>query len=175
MEFFEVHRFLIAQIIGFCAMATAITSFQLKKRKHILVFQLICTAFWTLHFFVLGNLTGGVINGIQTVRCVVYFFKENQKWAQKQFWLYFFLVASIVAGVLTWENIWSILPIIGMLVSTVSLWMKNPKHIRLLSLPVSGVWLVYDFICKSYAGVCNEIFLLVSVSLALWRLDRHKT
>lgn len=174
MEFLKEHSFVIAQLIGFCAMATAITSFQLRKRKNILIFQLICTAFWTLHFLVLGNLTGCLLNGVQTVRCVIYYFKENQKWAQNRIWLFLFLIAGAVVGVLTWENIWSLLPIVGMLISTVSLWMNKPKHIRLLSLPVSGVWLVYDVICKSYAGVCNEIFLLISVSLALLRLDRSK-
>ena len=174
MDFFTQHSFIIAQIIGFCAMATAITSFQLRKRKSILIFQLICTALWTLHFLVLGNLTGCVLNGVQTVRCVVYYFKETQKWAQNKLWLYLFLAAGVVVGVLTWENAWSLLPIVGMLISTVSLWMNNPKHIRLLNLPVSAVWLVYDIVCKSYAGVCNEIFLLVSVTMALFRLDYKK-
>ena len=174
MDFFTQHSFIIAQIIGFCAMATAITSFQLRKRKSILIFQLICTVLWTLHFFVLGNMTGCVINGIQTFRCVIFYFKDTQKWAQNKIWLVLFFVASIVAGVLTWENMWSLFPIVGMMFSTVSLWMQNPKHIRLLTLPVAGVWFVYDTVCKSYAGMCNEVLASISVITALLRLDYRK-
>lgn len=101
MEFFKEHSFVIAQIIGFCAMATAIISFQQKKRTNIMIFQLICTALWSLHFFVLGNMPGCALNGIMTLRCVIYYFKETQKWAQHKVWLVLFLIAGFVAGVLT--------------------------------------------------------------------------
>lgn len=174
MEFFEAHRFIIAQIIGFCAMGTAITSFQLKKRKQILIFQIICTAIWTLHFLILGVPTACAINGVQTIRCVIYYFKETQKWAQSKFWLWFFLIASVVLTILTWENFFNLFPMLGMMFSTISLWLKKPKHIRLMTLPVSAVWLVYGVVCKSYAGVCNETFVIISVLLALWRLDRKQ-
>lgn len=174
MEFLREHSFIIAQIIGFCAMATAITSFQLKKRQHILIFQLICTALWTLHFLVLGNMTGCVINGMQTFRCVVFYYKDTQKWAQSKIWLAVFYVASIVAGVLTWENIWSLFPILGMIFSTLSQWMQKPKHIRLLTLPVAGVWFIYNMSCRSYAGMCNEVLASISVISALIRLDYKK-
>ena len=172
MEFFKEHQFLIAQIIGFCAMAMTMTSFQQKNRKKLMFFQLICTGLWSLHFFVLGNMTGGVVNAIQTFRCVIFYYKETQKWAQSKFWLGLFLVASAVAGALTWENLLSILPILGMVFSTVALWMPKPKQIRMMTIPVSLSWLVYNACSKSIAGVCNEIFALISIGTAMWRLDR---
>lgn len=174
MEFFAEHSFVIAQIIGFCAMAMAITSFQQKKRKNIMIFQLICTALWSLHFFVLGNMTGGVINGIQTLRCVIYYFKETHKWAQSKVWLVLFLISSLVAGALTWDSLWSVLPIFGMIFSTVALWLPNPKHIRLMTIPVALSWFVYNAHSSSYAGMCNEVFALISIFTAMWRLDRRK-
>ena len=174
MGFLKEHSFFIAQIIGFCAMAMAIISYQQRKRKHILTFQLICAALWALHFLTLGNMTACVVNGLSAVRCVVYFCKEKQKWAQHIVWPCLFFVASIAAGVLTWESAWSLLPMCGMMISTVGLWQNNPKVLRLQSLPVSVVWLVYDTVFQSYAGVCNEIFLIISVCLALYRLDYKK-
>ena len=156
MEFFKEHSFVIAQIIGFCAMATAIISFQQKKRKNIMIFQLICTALWSLHFFVLGNMPGCALNGIMTLRCVIYYFKETQKWAQHKVWLVLFLVAGLAAGILTWESEWSILPLLGTVISTVALWLPNPKYIRLMTIPVAVVWFVYNAHSLSYAGMCNE-------------------
>lgn len=174
MDFLREHSFVIAQIIGFCAMATAIISFQQKKRTHIMIFQLICTGLWSLHFFVLGNMPGCALNGIMTVRCVIYYFKETQKWAQHKIWLVLFLIAGITAGALTWDSLWSILPLIGTIISTVALWLSKPKHIRLLTIPVAVVWFVYNVHSLSYPGMCNEVFALVSILTAMWRLDRRK-
>ncbi len=174
MEFLNEHSFVIAQIIGFCAMATAIVSFQQKKRKNIMIFQLVCTALWSLHFFVLGNMPGCALNGIMTLRCVIYYFKETQKWAQHKVWLVLFLIAGFVAGVQTWESWWSVLPLLGMIISTVALWQQNPKHIRIMTIPVAVSWFVYNAHSLSYAGMCNEVFALISIFTAMWRLDRRK-
>lgn len=172
IDFFTAHRNIIAQAIGFMAMASAIISFQQKERKRILIWQLICSALWSLHFFALANLTGAVINTIQTVRCVMFFFKENHKWAQSRALPGVFLCLSVAAGILTWESVWDILPIIGMMISTIALWMTNPKHIRRLTIPVSVVWGIYDISAHSIAGICNEIFVIISILIAMYRYDR---
>ena len=174
MENIAEYRPLIAQCIGFDAMAAAIVCFQQKERRRIMLWQLVCTALWSVHFFVLGNPTGGVVNAMQTLRCVIFFLKDNHRWAQSRLWPALFIALSGVAGVLTWQNAWSLLPLVGMVISTVALWMQEPKYIRRLTIPVSLSWLVYNAVNGSIAGVCNEIFATTSILIAMFRYDRKK-
>jgi hypothetical protein len=160
-----------AQIMGFIAMISAVICFQQKDRKKILIFQILVTALWTLHFILLKNPTGAAINGMQAVRSVIYLKKEDNKWAQWLGWPVIFIVISVAIGIITWESPLSLLPVIATSLSTVSLWMKKPKTIRLLTVPVSVLWGIYDAVNRSAAGACNEIFTLVSIIIAIFRID----
>lgn len=167
----------VAQIVGFCAMASAIVCFLQKDRKRIMRWQIIVTCLWTLHFILLGTPTGAAINGMQVVRSLIFINKDTKKWAQWNGWLVIFIVITIVLGVLTRDSsmgIISFLPVIGTTFSNVSLWMKKPLTIRLLTFPVSFTWGVYDFMAKSMAGVCSEIFVVTSLVIAIFTIDLKK-
>lgn len=174
-EIFSTPRTAVAQIIGFMAMASAIICFQQKDRKRILVWQLIVCSLWTAHFIVLGNApTGVAINAMQILRTVIFRRKEEKKWAQWNGWLPIFCGITVALGVITWESAWSILPIIGTCFSNISLWMKKPLTIRLLTFPVSITWGCYDLHNSSIAGACNEAFCIISLIIAILRIDIPK-
>ena len=160
-----------AQIMGFIAMISAVICFQQKDRKKILIFQILVTAIWTLHFILLKNPTGAAINAMQVVRSILFLKKEEYKWTQWMGWPVIFIVITVIIGIITWESPLSLLPVIGTSFSTVSLWMKKPKTIRLLTVPVSVLWGIFDAVNRSAAGVCNEVFTLVSIAVAIFRID----
>lgn len=170
-ELFSTPRMAAAQVVGFAAMLSAIICFQQKSRKNILLWQLIVCSLWTLHFIILGVATGTAINALQVVRAIIFNFKEKKKWAQWSGWLYVFIALTIASGVVTWEGPLSILPVIGTSFSTISLWMKKPLTIRLLTFPVSITWGIYDFASNSLAGGFNEIFCIISLITAIIRID----
>ena len=171
VSLFATPRMAVAQVIGFMAMASAIICFQQKSRKKILFWQLICCSLWTTHFIILGVVTGAAINGLQVVRTIIFSQKENKKWASWPGWIAVFSLVTIILGVVTYENPLSILPVIGTIFATVSMWMKKPLTIRLLTFPVSITWCIYDGASGSIAGVCNEIFCIISIIIAIIRID----
>lgn len=160
-----------AQIIGFLAMLSAIICFQQKSRRKIMVWQLIVCTLWTLHFVILAVPTGLAINALQVVRAIIFSKKESAKWANRNVWLYVFIALTVLLGILTWEGPLSILPVIGTSFSTVSLWMKKPFTIRLLTFPVSITWGIYDIASGSLAGGFNETFCMISLIIAIIRID----
>lgn len=168
---FATPRMAVAQIIGFMAMASAIICFQQKDRRRILIWQFIVCSLWTLHFIILGVATGTAINGMQVVRSIIFSKRESKKWAQWPGWVITFIIITVILGVVTWEGPLSILPVIGTSFSTISLWMKKPLTIRLLTFPVSLTWGVYDALSNSIAGACNEIFCIISIIIAIFRID----
>jgi len=54
------------------------------------------------------------------------------------------------------------------------LWMKQEKHIRLISLTVGPCWMVYNVVTGAYTGALNELLAMTSIVIGLIRHDRKK-
>ena len=162
--------YLIAQIIGAVALALAVISFQQKTHKYILTFQLAANFAFVLHFALLGAYTGALLNAVALLRAIVFVNKGNI-WADKKLWLYLFCILSLVVGVFTWEGTLSILPILGMLCTTVAFWIKTPKYVRLCAFPSSPMWLIYNFANQAWGGVFTEVINMTSIIIAIIRID----
>ena len=77
----------------------------------------------------------------------------------------------IVTGIFTWTNWWDILPILGSILSTIALWMKSEKKIRLISLSVGPCWLIYNLVKGAWSGALNEILAMLSIIIGYLRND----
>ena len=163
----------IGQIIGFIAMAIIVASYQQKSHKNILTFQMVSGLLFTVHYLLLGAYTGAVMNLLGAFRSLVYS-NRSKKWASSVIWPICFSVAFLISGILTWDNVFSVFPLIAMLMSSVVLWIQQPKINRMLSLPTSSFWLIYNIKTLSYPGIITEIFVLGSIIIGIFRLDIKK-
>jgi hypothetical protein len=159
-----------AQIVGLVGIVCSLLSFQQKERKHVMLFQMTASALFCIQLFMVGAITGGCVDSISFVRTAV-FSQNDKKWASSPIWLGVFIVAMIVTGILTWQDGWSILPIIGSILSTIALWMKKSSHIRVISLFVGPCWLVYNLIHGAYTGALNEVLAMTSIVIGMVRHD----
>ena len=168
-EFFTSHSFIIAQVLGFIAMAVQISSFQFKKHKVIMTMQVISGCFWCLHYLTLGVYTGLVINIIHTIRNYVYGLREKKNLNSKIIPA-IFLVFTVDSSIYTWENWWSLLAMTASMFSTVANWQKNTNKLKLLSLPREVLWITYDIANKSIAGACSDAFAMASIFISFIRI-----
>lgn len=164
---------LLAQGVGFVATAFMFISFQQRTTKGIILFQIISTSLFALHFFLLGAYSGCVANVLGVVRNLI-FVHRGKPWADKRFWLYGFCAAFVVSGILTWQNLSSILPIIGMILGTVALYSTVPFRTRCISLGCSASWLTYNVISRSVPGALTETLAICSIIIAMFKYDRKK-
>lgn len=163
----------IGQVIGFIAMAIIVVSYQQKTHKNILIFQMASGLLFTVHYILLGAYTGAIMNLLGAFRSLVYA-NRSKKWASSVIWPILFSIAFLISGILTWDNVFSIFPLIAMLMSSVVLWIEQPKINRMLSLPTSTCWLIYNIKTVSIAGIVTEIFVLTSIIIGIFRLDIKK-
>ena len=141
-----------------------------------------------VHFFLLGALIGAVLNAISLFRAMV-FVNRGKNWADKVLWLYVFIFLSCLAYVINFtllknmsfpngtvytDFIVEVLPVIGMISSTFSMRTRYASVARKLSLITSPLWLVYNIINSSIAGMITEIFALISIITGIIRLDLKK-
>lgn len=162
--------YIIAQVIGIIALVLAVISFQQKTHKYIVAFQLAANFAFVLHFGLLGAYTGAILNAVALLRSVV-FVNKGKRWADNRIWLWLFCALSVAAGIVTWKNALSVLPILGMVCTTVAFWIKTPKYVRMCALPSSPLWLVYNFVSSAWGGVITEIINMASIIIAVIRFD----
>ena len=172
-----------AQIIGFAAMAMNALSYQAKKQRTIIIFQLFGSLLFAVHFIMLGAMIGGLLNIIGIIRAAVYSNKEKTG-ADNPLWIAGFVAAYVASYVLqftvfgreptAFNLIVEVLPVFAMTITTVSFWLKDAKKLRRLGLINSPLWLIYNAVSHSISGVCSEVFNLVSLIVAIVRLDIGK-
>ena len=168
-----------AQAVGVCATVLAIISFQQKTQKRIVFFQLLNNIFWTAHFLLLGAWAGGILNAIGIFRGLVFVNRTDKKWAQSPIWYGVFGLAFIGAAIFSWQQgdgALALLPMAGMLFTTVSLALRSPFRVRVVSFFSSPCWLTYNVIKGSLPGAFTEVFMMCSIIVGILRIDlpRHR-
>lgn len=122
--------------------------------------------------FLVGAVTGACLDSINFFRSL--FFSIDKKWAKSNWWLALFILLLLAAGIATWQNAYSILPMIGSLLSTVALWMKTSKKIRLISFFSGPCWLIYNVVNGAYSAAVNELIAMTSIVIGILRHDIKK-
>ena len=163
----------IAQIIGFIALIFAMVSYQMKTQKGIVLIQIVSCAFFAVHFLMLDAFTGALLNLIGAVRSVV-FANKDKKWGKSNWWIVVFSIISVVAIAFTWEGYISLLPMAGMVLTSIAWGIEKASLVRLISFPSSPLWIIYNLSSRSTAGVLTEVFVMVSIITAMIRLDLPK-
>ena len=175
IEFFTTNRELIAQIIGFVAMFFAIISFQFKKHRSVLLMLMLVSCVWSLHFLVLGEMTAVGLNLLSAIRCLIYsFHDEGKKWASGKWIPIVFGVIFTITTIYTYSTPLDLLPLVSTYMYTYSNWQQNEKKMKIITLPASMLWLIFNIVSGSIAGAINEAFSEISIAVYLIRTRKDK-
>ena len=162
-------QFLI-RLMGIFGMAGALTSFQCKTHKRILMFSTMSELAFCLQYILLGTFTGAALNLLGCIRKVVFARRVEQgKDNRKAIGL--FSTLFVIAGILTWQGPISLLIIAAKCVTTIAYGSKRPFVIRALNLCTNLSWMGYDWLATSYEGVISDAFSVVSIVIGILRLD----
>ena len=163
---------ILAQALGIGALIAGIVWYQFNSRRKILVMQIIASALFIANLALLGGFSGALLNVHGIARALIYDQRDRHKWADSFWWPVLFSVLAAVCVAVTWQSWIDLLPLIGTLFSTVSLWQRDPARIRLLTLPSPPCWFFYHFTTRSIGGALTEIFVLSSILVAMFRFRK---
>ena len=163
---------LLAQIIGVFAVITFLLSYQQKKRKNIIVWNATSRILYILQYLMLGAFEGVVLDILGTVSSVAAQ-KKDSKIIKKN--LIFFIIGInlliLTAGLFLYENIFSLFPIVGVILHTSAFWITEEKIIRRVSFIGSPFWLVYNLASLAYGSAIGDILSMISIGTAIYRYD----
>lgn len=161
-------RFLLVQGIGIMGTVLFFLSYQCKNNKNLFRVQFVSYLCYTAHLLLLGAVTGGISYILNTVRSFCLgsshaFLKEK-----KVCWI--ICALQMVALALTWDGWWSVLPVAANIAATIGGYTCNARTIRVVGMFVnSPLWIVYNIIVGSWAGILDEIVTEASMILSIWR------
>ncbi len=188
---------IVTQTIGFIGILINLIAFQFNSHGKIVFLRTLGSVMFGIQYLFLGAIPGLVVEFIGWIRNIIFIYtvKKNKN---TKFWIYFFSAITVVAGVttiaLSWNtsiekiSMWSknytvctilavgisVLAIIAKVLSTIAYGIKDPDKIRKLNIPTSSMWLFYNFVAFSIAGVINEAITIISNLVAQWRYRKPK-
>lgn len=152
--------YIISQIFVIIAMLSLGISYLSKNKKKIMILCIVYSIMYGGQYLLLGAITGFTMNIVSIIRNIWFYInaKSNNK---NNIWVLIILcILAIIFGIITYDNIFSIIPILATILFTYSVWQDNTKTYRWLSLPISALWLSYNIIFKSTFGIIAELVLL---------------
>lgn len=171
---------IIAQFWSLVGLGCNVASYQQKKKVTLILCQLFGGLFFAIHFFMLKDYIGAMLNLIALVRAIVFAKLIKTKRAER-IWMWVFLVLCVATYPLTFTVfeveptpfllVLKTLPVIAMCVGTVSFTMENAGKVRFLSLFNSPFWLINNIAEGSWGGIACETLSLISIFVGMLRHD----
>ena len=167
--------YIASLIAGFSAVASYLLCFQLKSAKKIIACRLLSSVLYTVQYLLLFAFVGAAMDAAAIGMSALAYNKDKAFIKRFKIPIMVTTSAAIAAiGLLLYENIFSILPIAGVLLEGISSWMKNEKLIRIVSLFAIPCWFAYNIVTKAYGAAIGSVFALISVISALIRYSESK-
>ena len=148
--------FFIVQALDIIAWLFILFSYYRKNTNKILVFQIIATSFFILHYYLLGAYSGVFICLLEAIRDYLYYKTNKDK--------YIFLGSIpfvIGIGMFSYHNVFDLLPILATFVDGYSL-IYGKKIVLFGSIVSYSLWVIYDVFVLSYTGMITDSLVVLS-------------
>lgn len=148
--------FILIQGIGILAWLMLILSYYRKDTNRILIFQIVGTFLYCLHYGLLGAWSGLFICACETLFDLGYYKTDKDKY------IYMASVPiRIIGGLLSFVTLIDVLPICASLIDGYSLTKK--KKIVVIGAVISyTLWVIYDIFVMSYSGAITDGMIVLS-------------
>ena len=162
-------------IVGFLAVASYLICFQLKSGKQIIACRIFSSLMYVLQYVLLFAFVGAAMDAAALFTNYIAYKKDTKIVSKYKIPILIFTNLSIIAvGLLLYENIFSLLPIAGVIFESSSSWMKREKMIRIVSLFAVPCWLIYNLVCGAYASAVGSVLAFISIISALIRYRKSE-
>ena len=165
---------MLVQIIGFIGFFLLGISNIKKNRKDIIIFQILSSFFFSVHYFLLKAMTASILNIIGIFRGLT-FYNKNRSNKLNYLYLSLYIITYIVIGTITYESIFSIFPVIAYILFSIAVFNDSEVKIKFINIFVSITWLIYDYIYHSYAGIVSDTAMIITIIVGLYVLRRDKS
>lgn len=156
------------QLIGLLGFCILVLSFYKKEAITILTYQITSNFAYTVHYFLLGGLSGAFCSLIGIIRNIVLIKSNNKKII-----IPIFILLYLIVTILFYEGIYSLFPMIANSAYLIALTYKKKKPLLFGAIINSILWILYSIFVSSYVSVVTESILIVSNTIQIIRLKKE--
>jgi len=156
-------KFFISQIAMFLAMGFDFLSLQFKKRKHIYATLVISASLISIHYFLLGKITAGIIVFFSVLRFITCYFTTNKKY------LIMFIILNTLTLIFTYTEIYDLIIYAGLFIFIIGNFQKDDKLMRKQMMVGTFLIIIYNAVIFSPMGVIAETSFLISNIIGYYR------
>lgn len=164
--------YLLSQIFAFIAVIFLGLTYLIKDKKIILVFAILFAACYGIQYLILNAITGLLMNIVSVIRNIWFYINAKNKKKNSILVLISLIVISIIFGMISFNNIFSLLPIIATILYTYSIWQDDIKIYRYLAVPISLSWIGYNIYSHSLVSTISECILLIIEIVGISQLKK---
>ena len=159
---------ILIQAIGFIGTIVFFLSYQCRQNKNLFRVQFISYLCYTVHLLLLGAVTGGVSYMLNTFRSFCLGGKST--FLKSKVMCLIICLLQLVTLLFTWDNWWSVLPVAANIAATIGGYTYNGQKIRAVGMFVnSPLWIVYNILVGSWAGILDELVTEASMIISIIR------
>ena len=163
--------FNIVQFLGVISLIIGVLMVQQKKKENLLILMASLFVVLAIQYALTGKITGLVVAIIIITRSIVYLIYAKKGLTPNVYVLTFFMVILAVVAVVTWQNIFSLLPPMATMAITWGTWQNNMKFNRLTLLFGKVCFAVYALIAGMYTAMLGHGLEVLAVSYAILNYD----
>lgn len=167
--------YILSQVLIALSDLACIVSMLSKKKKNIVLFLIVSTILFSVHYICLGAWTGASIGFVELVFLIIMYILEIKDKAKYSIYLSIAtMIITVVLSIVTWDTWYSLLPMIAMIIYLATMMFKNVIIVK------SGAFIritlnsVYMFLLKSYFGAGLSVLILVFTIVGLVRDCKSK-
>lgn len=158
----------IAQGVGILGLLVMLISLFQKNKDRMLGYVVFNGIFFGIEYLLLGAYSGMFSNFFGIFRTYISKEKEKYKNLNKWYILLFFIIGYAIIGLISFNGkIVSLLPIISEIIYVIALWQKDVKKIRIGTLLMVILWLIYDIFVKAYPSMITDLIVMSSTIVAI--------
>lgn len=156
----------IGNIISLLASVLMTYSGYIKSKGKFLIVQIVQMSLSALSNFILGGITGTIINLVNIIRNVLCYKNKLNKYS-----IILILTLSISLSLYFNNlNFIGLLPLLSTILYTTLMNIKDIKKFKYLTITTMLLWLIYDICIMNYVSALFDLLTIGSNSIAIYQL-----
>lgn len=170
--------YIISQVFGTLSFVVSLIAYHRSKKKKIFEMMMVANILDIMHYLLLQAYSGCVTKVIALIRNEVIIVKDKNKKINNNVILTLFMLAYLISGIITYKNIYSILPILAAMIYLFFVWNGNELQVKKCAFYCYFLWLAYNICVLSIAGIVSNTVSIISTGIAVYneknKVDKTK-
>ena len=172
--------YILSQVFVIINNALLISTYQVKKRKTILILSFLALIANGIVYTLLSAWSGLAMVFVAMIRNTIFMIDEKKSGKSDEITkkdiiiLVVLYTISIISAIFTYEGILSMMSVIATMLYTYSIWQKKTNVYKFLGIIIEIVWIIYNIYIFSIMGIILESLLLISAVIGIIREYKMK-